>query len=219
MKHRSRPPEQDDLLRPRLVDIIDLRHELAKLTSLIDWEVFEREWAGFFTSSTGWLATPPRLVAGLIYLQRAYRSPDEVIVARWVENPYYQHFTGETVFQHRLQVDPSSLTRLRKRIDEQCVEWLLTQTIEAGRKSGATSESSVKRVAIDTNVMEQNIANPMDARLYERARAQLVILAQDAAVDLRQTCPSTGLASRPQCSRQAVPADAQGSQEVEGLYR
>ncbi len=45
MKHRSRPPEQfggpscqwhgaspqNDLLRPRLVEMIDLRHELAKL--------------------------------------------------------------------------------------------------------------------------------------------------------------------------------------------
>ena len=59
MKHRTRPPEQDDLLRPRLVDLIDQRHELVKLTGLIDWEVFEREWAGFFPSVTGRPATPP----------------------------------------------------------------------------------------------------------------------------------------------------------------
>jgi IS5 family transposase len=31
MKHRTRPPEQDDLLRPRLIDLIDQRHELVKL--------------------------------------------------------------------------------------------------------------------------------------------------------------------------------------------
>jgi hypothetical protein len=31
MKHRNRPPEQDGLLRPRLVDLIDIRHELVKL--------------------------------------------------------------------------------------------------------------------------------------------------------------------------------------------
>lgn len=31
MKHRRRLPEQDDLLRPRLVDLIDPRHELVKL--------------------------------------------------------------------------------------------------------------------------------------------------------------------------------------------
>src|SRR5918995_509256 len=65
MKHRPRPPEQDDLLRPRLVDLIDLRHELVKLAALIDWGFFEREWSGFFPSTTGRPATSPRLVAGL----------------------------------------------------------------------------------------------------------------------------------------------------------
>ena len=187
MKHRTRPTEQDDLLRPRLVDLIDLRHELVKLTALIDWEVFDREWSGFFPSATGRPAIPPRLVAGLLYLQHAYRLSDEAILARWVENPYYQHLTGETFFQHRLPIDPSSLTRWRKRIGEEGVEWLLTQTIEAGRKSGAIDESSVKRVAVDTTVMEKTIAYPTDARLHERARAQLVVLAQEAGVDLRQT--------------------------------
>jgi IS5 family transposase len=186
MKPRARPPEQDDLLRPRLVDMIDLRHELVKLTALIDWEVFEREWAGFFPSTTGRPATPARLVAGLLYLQHAYRLSDEAIVARWAENPYYRHFTGETFFQHKLPIDPSSLTRWRKRIGEEGVEWLLTQTIEAGRKSGAIDGTSVKRVAVDMTVMEKAIAYPTDARLYERARAHLVVLAQEAGVELRQ---------------------------------
>lgn len=88
MKHRARAPEQDALLRPRLVGLINLRHELVKLTCLIDWEVFEREWAGFFPSATGRPAIPPRLVAGLLYLQHAYRLSDEAVAARWVENPF-----------------------------------------------------------------------------------------------------------------------------------
>ena len=76
MKNRNRPPEQDDLLRPRLVDLIDMRHELVKLAALIDWEFFEREWAGFFPSGTGHPATQPRLVAGLMYLQHLHRLSD-----------------------------------------------------------------------------------------------------------------------------------------------
>ena len=187
MKHRPRPEEQDDLLRPRLIDLIDPRHELVKLAALIDWQVFEREWAGFFPSHKGRPATEPRLVAGLLYLQHAYRLSDEAVVARWVENPYYQHFTGETFFQHRLPIDPSSLTRWRKRIGEEGVEWMLTQTIQAGRKSGVIDEGSAKRVAVDTTVMEKNIAHPTDSRLYERAREQLAVLAQEAGVDLRQS--------------------------------
>ena len=187
MKHRPRPEEQDDLLRPRLVDMIDGRHELVKLAALIDWEVFEREWAGFFPSHRGRPAAEPRLVAGLLYLQHAYRLSDEAVVARWVENPYFQQFTGETFFQHRPPIDPSSLTRWRGRIGEEGVEWLLTQTIRAGQKSGMIDEDSARRVAVDTTVMEKNITYPTDARLYERARDQLTALAQEAGVDLRQT--------------------------------
>jgi hypothetical protein len=103
MKHRIRPAEQDDLLaeqddllRPRLVDMINPRHELVRLAALIDWDWFEREWAGFFPSQEGRPATHPRLVAGLLYLQHACGLSDEAAVARWVENPCYQHFTGET---------------------------------------------------------------------------------------------------------------------------
>lgn len=187
MKHRPRPEEQDDLLRPRLVDMIDMRHELAKLAGLIDWEFFESEWAGFFPSTTGRPATSPRLVAGLLYLQHAYGLSDEAVIARWVENPYYQHFTGETFFQHRPPIDPSSLVRWRKRIGEDGVEWLLTKTIEAGRKSGVVDDSSLSRVAVDTTVMEKNIAHPTDSRLYEKARRQLVALAAEAGIELRQS--------------------------------
>ena len=60
MKPHSRSPQQDDLLRARLVDLIDMRHELVKLAALIDWDFFEREWAGFFPSHRGRPATSPR---------------------------------------------------------------------------------------------------------------------------------------------------------------
>ena len=186
MKPHPRQKEQDDLLRPRLTDMIDMRHELAKLAALIDWDFFEREWAGFFPSHRGRPATSPRLVAGLLYLQHAFRLSDEAVLARWVENPYYQHFTGEVFFQHRSPIDPSSLTRWRNRIGEEGAEWLLTKTIEAGRNSGTVDNDSLSRVAVDTTVMEKNIAHPTDARLYEKARRQLVALADDAGVTLRQ---------------------------------
>jgi transposase, IS5 family len=187
MKPKSHGPQQDDLLRPRLTDMIDMRHELVKLAALIDWEFFEAEWAGFFPSHTGRPATSPRLVAGLLYLQHTYRLSDETVVARWMENPYYQHFCGETFFQHRFPLDPSSLTRWRKRIGEEGVEWLLTKTIEAAREAGVISERSIEAVIVDTTVMEKAIAHPTDARLYERARCRLVVLAQKADLSLRQS--------------------------------
>lgn len=187
MRAKSRETEQDDLLRPRLTDMIDMRHELVQLEALIDWDFFEAEWAGFFPSHTGRPATSPRLVAGLMYLQHAHALSDEAIAARWIENPYFQHFCGETFFQHRPPIDPSSLTRWRKRIGEEGVEWLLTKTIEAGRAAGAIDKKSAEKVIVDTTVMEKDIAYPTDTRLYERARARLVKLAQDLGIGLRQS--------------------------------
>ena len=187
MKPRKPPPEQDDLLRARLVEMIDMRHELVKLAALMDWEVFEREWAGLFPSPAGRPATPTRLVAGLFYLQHAFRLSDEAVVARWAENPYWQHFCGETFFQHRLPIDPSSMTRWRNRIGEEGVEWLLTETIRAGQRAGTVQDDHLKKVTVDTTVMEKNIAHPTDARLHEVARRKLVALARAADINLRQT--------------------------------
>lgn len=186
MKPRKPSPEQDDLLRARLVEMIDMRHELVKLAALIDWKVFEREWAGLFPSSVGRPATPTRLVAGLFYLQHAFRLSDEAVVARWAENPYWQHFCGETFFQHRLPIDPSSMTRWRNRIGEEGMEWLLTETIKAGQRAGTVQDDHLKKVTVDTTVMEKNIAHPTDARLYETARRKLVGLAREAGIGLRQ---------------------------------
>ncbi|KMK66013.1 Transposase domain (DUF772) [Puniceibacterium sp. IMCC21224] len=185
MKHRSRPEEQDDLLRPRLVDMIDMRHELVKLADLIDWEFFDREWAGFFPSATGRPATPPRLVAGLMYLQHAYRLSDEAVIARWVDSPYVQHFTGETFFQHQLPIHPSSLSRWRDRIGEEGAEWLLTKTIQAGRVCRYHRRQPGARLRRHhCDGKEYRVSNPlpaascgcacraMDARLYEKARVR-----------------------------------------------
>ena len=71
--------------------------------------------------------------------------------------------------------------RWRKRIGEEGVEWLLTKTIKAGRSSGTITDKALKRVPIDTTVIEKNIAHPTNARLYVRARALLVSLAKKAA--------------------------------------
>ena len=121
-----------------------------------------------------------------MHLQHAYGLSDEAVLARWVENPYFQHFTGETFFQHRLPIHPSSLSRWRGRIGEEGVEWLLTKTIEAGRAAGAVTPRSLAEVAVDTTVMEKAIAHPTDSRLYERARRSLVALASKAGITLRQ---------------------------------
>ena len=79
--------------------MIDTRHELVRLAALIDWSWFEEHWAGFFPSPEGRPALHPRLVAGLMCLRQPHGLSDEAVLARWVENPYFQHFTGEAFFK------------------------------------------------------------------------------------------------------------------------
>jgi len=174
------------LFRQLLAELINGKHPLVKLAELIDWNVFEREWAPLFPSRRGRPATPPRVVAGLLYLQHTFACSDEALIGTWVENPYWQHFCGETYFQHEPPMDSSSLSRWRKRIGEAGVAWLLTQTIEAARKAAVIKAASLEKVIVDTTVMEKAIAYPTDSRLLERGRQHLVKLADRLGIQLRQ---------------------------------
>ena len=51
---------------------------------------------------------------------------------------------------------------------------------------GTVDDGSLSHVAVDTTVTKKNIAHPTDARLYDKARRQLVALADDAGFTLRQ---------------------------------
>lgn len=152
MGPRPHAPQTDELPRPRLDEQLKMSHPLVRLASLMNWEEIERSFGAHFTSSRGRPALSPRLVAGLLYLQHANDASDEAVVATWLENPYWQYFCGETYLQTELPIDPSSLTRWRKRIGEEGVEVLLAVTIEAARAAGLIKKSSLNKVIVDTTV-------------------------------------------------------------------
>ena len=58
---------------------------------------------------------PTRLVVGVFILKYMHDLSDEVLCARWVENPYYQFFCGELSFCHQLPFERSSPTHWRQR--------------------------------------------------------------------------------------------------------
>lgn len=179
-------PQSGELFRPTLREQINLKHPLVKLADLIDWDRITAMCAARFQSGRGRPATSPRLIAGLLYLQHAFDLSDEDVVWGWVENPYWQVFTGETCLQTQPPIDPSSLTRWRRRLGEAGVEALLAATIAAGQRSGAVRRNSLKTVIVDTTVMPKAVAYPTDSRLLERSRAHLVKAAHDCGLKLRQ---------------------------------
>ena len=176
----------NDLFLMRLDQLLKMSHPLIKLANTLDWPSIEQEFSGYFVSTRGRPALPPRLVAGLLYLQHAFNASDEMVVNTWLENPYWQYFTGETYLQTELPIDPSSLTRWRKRLGEAGVELLLSLSIDCAKQLTVVKERSLDRVIVDTTVMPKAIAHPTDSALLEKARQHLVAFAKENSLTLRQ---------------------------------
>ena len=121
------------------------------------------------------------------HYKHTYNRSDEQTVLRWVENPYWQLFCGEKWFQHEFPINPSSMTRWRKKIGEQGAEQLLAQSIAAGLRTATIKPHSLDKVNVDTTVQEKAVAFPTDARLYYTMREKLAALAEQRGLALRQS--------------------------------
>lgn len=128
---------QEDLFREKLTNLINLRHPLCRLAERIPWHELNERFGALYTEKEGRPGIATRLMVGLQYLKHTYNLSDEAVVERWVENPYWQHFCGVEYFQHELPIDPSQMTRYRKRIGAEGCEFLLKATMDAGLSSGA----------------------------------------------------------------------------------
>ena len=102
---------EQDLFRARLDQILNMNHELVRLARSIDWPVLEAHFGGVYCDGPGMPPLPTRLMAGLAILKHTFNLSDEVLCARWIENPYFQYLCGEEFFCHELPFDRSSMTR------------------------------------------------------------------------------------------------------------
>jgi IS5 family transposase len=184
---KPRDNRQKDLLRPGLEDIIDLRHPLVRLAREIDWQFLDGRFSSVCTAGDGRPPLPTRLVAGLFILKHMHNLSDEVLCARWLENPYYQFFCGELSFCHALPFDRSSLTHWRQRLGEEQLVALIQESLAVAHKTGALAPRDLERVVVDTTVQPKAIAHPSDARLCHRALEKLVDLAKRNHLGLRQS--------------------------------
>jgi transposase, IS5 family len=184
---QPRDDRQDDLFRPPLKEIINLRHSLVRLAEEIDWDFLAGRFSSVCRVGPGQPPLPTRLVAGLLMLKHMHNLSDEALCERWVENPYFQYFCGEVVFRHELPFDRSSLTRWRQRLGEEQTAALLQESLSVAHRTGAIETKDLERVAIDTTVQEKAIAHPTDARLTHHAIEKLVELAKREGVELRQS--------------------------------
>jgi len=188
MKAKEQKEEQQlDIFGSELEFIVNLNHELCLLAGKINWKKFEDEFAGYFPANCGNPALPARLVAGILYLKYAYAESDESVVAKWVENPYWQYFCGMQYFQHKLPFHPTSLVKWRKRLGEAGCEKLLKELIEVALKTKIIEEKDLRKVIVDTTVQEKAITHPTDSKLQHKARILLLKEAKKQGLKLRQS--------------------------------
>ena len=171
---------------------LNLNHPLVKMAETIDWQSFEDKFGRVAKASGGRPALPTRLMVGLHYLKALYDESDETVVSKWVENPYWQHFCGEEVFQHEFPCHPTSLVKWRKQIGTAGFEQLLGQIIQTAMRSAMLKLKEIERVSVDTTVQEKAVAFPTDARLYNHARITLVRAARKRGIKLRQSYVRVG---------------------------
>ena len=183
----KQPPKawHDDLFRARLDQIINMRHELVVLANKIDWVWLDEQLAGCF-SDQGRPAEPVRFMIGMFMLKHAYGLSDEQVWDRWVQDPYFQYFTGEEFFQHALPHERSGMSHWRKRIGGE-LDILLQESLRLAHDTGALKKNDLARITVDTTVQPKNVTFPTDAKLLETAIRQLGKLAKEHDVPLRQS--------------------------------
>lgn len=183
----QRTPSQLELFQAALENILNLDHPLAKLAEQIPWAQFDETIDPCYAENVGRPGCDTRLMIGLLFLKHAFDESDESVVARWVENPYWQFFCGMTHLQHECPIDPSSLSRWRQRVGADRLEKMLEVTITVAMKLGLLKPAQATQVNVDTTVQEKAIAFPTDARLYQKMRVALVKQAKRMNIPLRQS--------------------------------
>lgn len=211
-----------DFFRARLDTMIDLRHPLAVLATRLPWAALEASLlpllahqeragcavqgadlfgptlriAGGGTSPAGRPRLPIRLMCALLYLKHAFNLSDEDTCARWAENVVWQYFSGLDYYEARLPCDATQIGRFRLAIGQAGMETILKATITTAVASKAIKPAEFARVIVDTTVQEKAIAYPVDTRLLEIARQQLVKAAQGCGIAFKQTFAKQGKALR-----------------------
>ena len=183
---------QRQLFGAHLSELLNPEHPLFVIAERIDWRQFDAAIDDCYAEELGRPGVSTRLMVGLIFLKHTFNESDESVVTRWVENPYWQFFCGCQYMQHDLPIDPSMMSKWRKRVGAERLEKLLEATIHAGLLMKALKPQDLVKVNVDTTVQEKAIAFPTDARLYHKMRRALVRRVKSLNIRLRQSYRFTG---------------------------
>jgi len=160
---------------------LDCNNEWIRDANRLPWKVWESQYSALFSTTTGNVAKPGRMVIGSLIIQQRMGFPDRELVKQIQENPYYQYFIGNESFQHTPPFAATLLVEWRKRIDVTFVIKANDALCDAMPKNqklqrsfGASDRGTFVATQIcDATVAPQNIRFPQDTSLLNEARQKL----------------------------------------------
>ena len=174
---------QQHVFCPDLSVMLNPNHDLVRLAKRLPWSAIEERFAGLYAAD-GRPSIPIRVMVSLVLLQRMFDRSDENVVREWVQNPYWQFFSGMSVFQWEVPCDPTELGKFRKRIGPEGCEAILGWTVSVHQQDNRVQATTV---VIDSTVQEKNVMTPRDHKLYRRVAERLLTIAAREGIRLRRS--------------------------------
>jgi hypothetical protein len=135
----------------------------------------EEVYRGYFSDRMGRPAKDSRLICGLLVIKHMERYSDERVAAEYLENPYVQAFCGEETFVTEGGIDPSLLSKIRKRLGKKFFRRLEKDVLEVLKRRRIIRPGDH---LLDATVVPANMEYPTDAKLLNRARLWVVKVIQ-----------------------------------------
>jgi len=185
MKNNKSVIHQFSLDRTFLEVLVNPNNKWCLLAKEINWSRIEKR-LDLVYSNTGRPSTNTRLMCSLLIIKQLENLSDARVIERWIENPYYQYFSGYEYFSHKQPCTPSSLTHFRNRIGEKGVLTIFQESVEVNGE-----DAKEKEIIADTTIQEKNITFPTDTKLHLKIINNCRSIANAEHVELRQSYTRT----------------------------
>ena len=132
----------------------------------------ESEFSEYYCADNGRPSVPIRTTVGMMLLKSIYNLSDEGVVARWLENPYMQYFTGEKVFQKRPTMNPIDMTKFRKRIVSQGAEKIFKISLMENAKEILTDFGYRRKKSVGSTEVSIPTSGSPGQSYYEKRKVK-----------------------------------------------
>jgi IS5 family transposase len=155
--------------------ITDSTNELVILRQVIPWQTIINQLTTFYNNNSGRLGKPLRVMVALLILSRLRSLSDREVVKQVKENRYMQYFCNVPDAELATFVEPSVLSRFRKRLGKKGIATIEAEVFELLRRSGTIKGDTLM---MDSTVLSSNIVYPNDVLLIYKAFGKMRIFAR-----------------------------------------